>query len=180
MQKKVDRLCGLVVRAPDYRTGIYCVSCEVRTEFIYVMQKKVDHLCGLVVRFPDNRTEIYCVSCEVRTEFIYVTYVEESRPPLWSSGQSSWLQIQRSGFDFRRYQIFWEVVELERGSFNLVSAIEKLLGRKSSGSGLYNREYGRRVPSTWNSLSAKIDTNFSDNWRSFGRHSSLADSGQGV
>jgi hypothetical protein len=25
---------------------------------------------------------------------------------LWSSGQSSWLQIQRSGFDPRRYQIF--------------------------------------------------------------------------
>jgi hypothetical protein len=25
---------------------------------------------------------------------------------LWSSGQSSWLQIQRSGFDSRRYQIF--------------------------------------------------------------------------
>jgi hypothetical protein len=36
-------------------------------------------------------------------------------PPLWSSGQNSWLQIQRSGFDFRRYQIFREVVDLERG-----------------------------------------------------------------
>jgi hypothetical protein len=29
------------------------------------------------------------VCCEVR---IYICYVEESRPPLWSSGQSSWLQ----------------------------------------------------------------------------------------
>jgi hypothetical protein len=26
--------------------------------------------------------------------------------PYWSSGQSSWLQIQRSGFDSHRYQIF--------------------------------------------------------------------------
>jgi hypothetical protein len=26
--------------------------------------------------------------------------------PLWSSGQTSWLQIQRSGFDFLLYQIF--------------------------------------------------------------------------
>jgi hypothetical protein len=26
---------------------------------------------------------------------LYVYYVEESRPPLWSSGQSSWVQIQR-------------------------------------------------------------------------------------
>jgi hypothetical protein len=25
------------------------------------------------------------------TNWIYVCYVEESRPPLWSSGQSSWL-----------------------------------------------------------------------------------------
>jgi hypothetical protein len=29
--------CGLVVRVPGYRTEMYCVSCEVRTEFIYVM-----------------------------------------------------------------------------------------------------------------------------------------------
>jgi hypothetical protein len=30
----------------------------------------------------------------------------ELEPPLWSSAQSSWLQIQKSGFDSRRYQIF--------------------------------------------------------------------------
>jgi hypothetical protein len=29
---------------------MYSVSCEVQTEFIYVMEKKVDRLCGLVVR----------------------------------------------------------------------------------------------------------------------------------
>jgi hypothetical protein len=34
---EVDRLCGLVVRVPGYTTEMYCVSCEVRTEFIYVM-----------------------------------------------------------------------------------------------------------------------------------------------
>jgi hypothetical protein len=50
-----------------------------------------DRLCGLVVRVPGYRTEMYCVSCELRTE-LYICYVEESRPPLWSSGQSSWLQ----------------------------------------------------------------------------------------
>jgi hypothetical protein len=32
-----DRLCGLEVRVPGYRTEMYCASCEVRTEFIYVM-----------------------------------------------------------------------------------------------------------------------------------------------
>jgi hypothetical protein len=39
------------------------------------------------------------------------------------------------------------VVGLERGPLNLVSTIEELLERKSSGSGLENREYGRRDPS---------------------------------
>jgi hypothetical protein len=32
-----DRFCGLVVRVRGCRTEMYCVSCEVRTEFIYVM-----------------------------------------------------------------------------------------------------------------------------------------------
>jgi hypothetical protein len=123
----------------------------------------------LVVRVPGYRSEMCCVSCEVRTEFI--CYVGESRPPLWPSGQSSWLQnkdvlcflwgmnwiyvmwssgqsswllIQRSGFDSRRYQIFWEIVYLERAPLSLVSSTEELLERKSSGSGLENREYGRR------------------------------------
>jgi hypothetical protein len=66
-------------------------------------------------------------------------------PPLWSSGQSSWLQIQRCGLDSRRYQISWEVVGLERGPLILVSTTEELLGRKSSGSGLESR----RDPSRW-------------------------------
>jgi hypothetical protein len=61
--------------------------------------------------------------------------------PLWSSVHSSWLLIQRSGFDPRHYQIFWEVVGLERGPLSLVSITEELLQR-SSGSGLENRDYG--------------------------------------
>jgi hypothetical protein len=70
---------------------------------------------------------------------------------LWSvvCGQSSWLQIKRWGFDFRRYQTFWEVMGLERRPLSLVSTVEELLGRKSSGSGLENREHGRRDPSCW-------------------------------
>jgi hypothetical protein len=68
---------------------------------------------------------------------------------LWSSGQSSWLQIQRSGLDSLRYQIFWEVVGLERGPLSLVSTIMELLGRKSSGFGLESRGYGQSDPSRW-------------------------------
>jgi hypothetical protein len=123
--------------------------------YIHIMQKKVDRLCGLVVRVPGYRSEMYCVSCEIRTEFIYIYiyiyiyYAEESRPPLWSSGQSFWIHIQRSGFDSRRYQVFCEVVDLERGPLSLVSTSDELLGRKSSGPGIKSREYGRGDPSRW-------------------------------
>jgi hypothetical protein len=40
-------------------------------------------------------------------------------------------------------------VGLERGPLSLVNTIEELLDRKSSGSGLESREYGRRDPSRW-------------------------------
>jgi hypothetical protein len=73
-----------------YRTEMYCVSCEVLTEFIYLMQKKVDRFCDLVVGVPVYTTEIYCFLWG--TNWIDICYVEESRPPLWSSGQCSWLQ----------------------------------------------------------------------------------------
>jgi hypothetical protein len=50
------------------------------------------------------------------------------RPPLWSSGQSSSLEIRRPGFDSRHYQK--KVVGLERGPLSLVSTTEELLDRK--------------------------------------------------
>jgi hypothetical protein len=80
---------------------------------------------------------------------IFVKFRNVSWPPLWSSGQSSCLPIQRPGFDSRCYQIFSEIVGLERGTLSLASTIEDLLERKSSGSDLENRDYGRRNPSRW-------------------------------
>jgi hypothetical protein len=53
------------------------------------------------------------------------------------------------GFGSQCYQIFWEVVGLERGPLSLMNTIEELLGRNSSGSGLENREYGCGDPLRW-------------------------------
>jgi hypothetical protein len=47
-------------------------------------------------------------------------------------------------------------VVLERGPLSLVSTIEELLERKSSGSGLESREYGRRDPSRGTLYSQKL------------------------
>jgi hypothetical protein len=68
------------------------------------------------------------------------------------------------GFDSRRYQIFWKAVGLERDPFSLVSTTEEPLRRKSSGSGLENREYSCKDPSSWQrgTLTTKDGTNFAD------------------
>jgi hypothetical protein len=75
-------------------------------------EQNADRLCGLVLWVPDYR----------------------SRGPGSIPGAT---------------QIFWEVVGLERGPLSLVSTIEELLRRKSSGSGLENRDYDSRDPSCW-------------------------------
>jgi hypothetical protein len=45
-------------------------------------------------------------------------------------------------------------VGLERGPLGLMSTTEELLGRKCCGSGLENREYGRKDPSRWPRVTA--------------------------
>jgi hypothetical protein len=100
-----------------YYERLYDVSASVRHFWIIIIIiiiiiNVVDRLCGLVVSVPCYR----------------------SRGP---------------GFDSRRYQIFWDAMGLEQGPLSLVSKIEELFGRNSSGSGLEKREYGRGDPLRW-------------------------------
>jgi hypothetical protein len=70
-----------------------------------------------------GRNTSHSLFFQIFTPNIYI------RPPLWSSGQSSWLQIRRPGFDSQHYQKK-KVVGLERGALSLVSTTEELLDRK--------------------------------------------------
>jgi hypothetical protein len=124
----LDRLCVLVVQF--MATERRCIVLPVRYELnVYMLCRK--RRPPLWSSGQSSWLHIGDVLCFLRgTNWIYICYVEESRPPLWSSGQSSWLYIQRSGFDPRRYQVFWEVMGLERDPLSLVSTTEELLGRK--------------------------------------------------
>jgi hypothetical protein len=108
----------------------------------------------------DHTTQISRTSRWMQERFVplifHTHWMHFLRPPLWS-GQTSWLQIQRPGFDSPRYQMLWEVLCLERCPLSLISATEELLERKSGDSGLENREYALTVrqPSvhkSWNQL----------------------------
>jgi hypothetical protein len=74
-------------------------------------------------------------------------------------------------------------VGLERSALSHVNTTEELLGRKSSGSCLEIRDYGRRGSFTlnsWHPLSARVGANFADKRLSHGWFSLLADLGHGV
>jgi hypothetical protein len=78
---------------------------------------------------------------------IFSSHLLFSGPSLWSSGQSSWLQIRRPGFDSRHYQ--------KKSSGSWTGSTQPRVYNwgatwyKSNGSCLENREYCRRDPSRW-------------------------------
>jgi hypothetical protein len=65
----------------------------------------------VVVAVKNNAAFIYKIIPEFKNNLISEVSKIGSRvvfsgPPLWSSGQSTWLQMQKSGFDSRHLPVF--------------------------------------------------------------------------
>jgi hypothetical protein len=71
-----------------------------------VQIKPLTKIILVMEQYERKRNEIISIEDLQDETFILIMYYDYL-PPLWSSGQSSWLQIQRPGFDSRHYQIFW-------------------------------------------------------------------------
>jgi hypothetical protein len=61
-------------------------------------------LAGCLIGFQSSTLKTETIYSSERHIPEYMFFIFAVRPPLWSSGQSSWLQIQRPRFDSRRYQ----------------------------------------------------------------------------
>jgi hypothetical protein len=118
------------------------------TDYVLPVAFNLERIPRLVVHLPLLYRSMNSVHLRL---FALMPQLMQNKQTQWleSASETSWLQIQRSEFDSRRYQIFGQVVVLERGPLSLVSTTEEPLQRKSSGSGLKNRHYGRRNPPRW-------------------------------
>jgi hypothetical protein len=78
--------------------------------------------------------------------FTFCTIYVLFRPPLWSEFLAT---DPEARFLFPALPDFLRNNESGSGPLRLVSTIEELIGRKCSGSGLENQEYGRRYTLRW-------------------------------
>jgi hypothetical protein len=98
---------------------------------MHAISRKV--LLNIWLQAASTHMPASCIMSVTSTEPLngfFFMMLDVGGPPLWSSGQSSWLQIRRPGFDSRHYQKKKRVVGLELGPLSLVSTTEELLDRK--------------------------------------------------
>jgi hypothetical protein len=155
------------------KSAVFSTTCLLT--LLWIMSS---YACCRLVAVVLGKLSFRCfsLSCGANRGFISIICIQQ--PSLLYIGQSSGLQIQRSGLYCQHYHMFREVVGLERGPLSLLSIIEQkkyqLRSRKAR-----IRPWGSAKVSSWRLLYAKVDTNYSDKRRSFGRYSSLEDLGHG-
>jgi hypothetical protein len=150
-------------------------------------------LRGNKLRSPPLNHPIYWLNnlekCKELDSECYNSFVCNSEHISWDTGPCSamkvkwrfggtcslYLQVPRLSRRRNKLSCFLLNSSLERGSLGLVGTIEELLGRKSSGSGLEYREYGRMDPSCWPRGTLYPQTLTLISPTSLGRYRSLAD-----
>jgi hypothetical protein len=124
---RIMEICLTRIRQHTFPASAHCLQIRMQRDSLSQSVSSVSKMSrSHVIENEDVSSILIFVILLHLWERIFLVSL---RPP-WSSVQISWLQIQGSRFDFRRYQIFWEVVGLERGSPILVSANEELLEKK--------------------------------------------------
>jgi hypothetical protein len=145
--KQADRavarqMNGLMANLTFRGSALQCVCNAKKPQWVAVCFCKMS--CGKVFHKPGKKFELndtvkglwrHVVEAwkwkhSVCTKQNFLPDYMVSRPPLWSRGESSWLQIQMSGFYSWHYEILWEVVGLEQSPLSLMSTIEELRERK--------------------------------------------------
>jgi hypothetical protein len=129
--------------------------------FVVILTKWHIDMCAVGHIWLYNNRKIFCLMCRAnifserhqieighgasdsafwKTTLFSIYWFYFNSPPLWSSGQSFWLQIQRSRVRFPALPDFLTIGCLERGPLSLVITTEELIEKRSSGSGLENRD----------------------------------------
>jgi hypothetical protein len=104
----ITLLSVVKISHPDLRTNLPSLVCSMPFLIMYLNLITLKICClteswntDWLVRCV-NITHVNVIKCSGYGKWIDLQKVVG--PPLWSSGQSSWLQIRRPGLDSRHYQ----------------------------------------------------------------------------
>jgi hypothetical protein len=107
----------------------------------FALRKRTPKSCGLSL-YPSDSVQKYQIFWKNIKKLIHIPlhvnfnfYIANWKCLCGLVVRVPGYRTRDSGFDFRRYQILWEVVDLERGPIRLVRITEELLEWKSSCSG---------------------------------------------